>query len=132
MLNLKAILASIALATGMTSATTVYPYSVSLGSNGLPSVETMRYFYTICYYQNNENSCKSALQTVFTSTTLNTYWKQFHYQCLGKKTYYSFIPTTGLTCETAKGQLAGQVFSIGTRAVNKEFLDVAAQYLNKN
>jgi anaerobic ribonucleoside-triphosphate reductase len=125
MLNLKTILASIALATGMTSA------QVNLGSNGLPTQETIKYIYEVCYYKNNEEYCSRAHQTVFTSTTLNPYWREFHYQCLGKKSYYSFRPET-VDCETAKKRLAVQGYSVGTRLINKEFLDVAAGYLNKN
>jgi hypothetical protein len=131
MLNLKTILASIALATGMTSAAIAPAYSVSLDSNGLPTAETIKYFYTVCYYQNNAKSCKSALQTVFTSPTLNPFWEEFHYQCLGEKSFYSFSPET-VDCETAKERLAAQGYSVGSRLINKEFLDVAAGYLNKN
>jgi hypothetical protein len=134
MLNLKTILASIALATSMTSAqvlATGTSAQVSLGSNGLPTAETIKSIYDVCYYKNNADACKSALQTVFTSTTLNPYWREFHYQCLGKKIYYSFTPRT-VDCETAKKGLAVQGYYIGTRAVTKEFLDVAAGYLNKN
>jgi hypothetical protein len=133
MLNLKTILASIALATGMTSAQVSAQVStqVSLGSNGLPTAETIKYIYDVCYYKKKEESCKSAHQTVFTSTTLNPHWKEFHYQCLGKKSYYSFSPAT-VDCITAKERLAAQGYSIGTRLINKEFLDVATRYLNKN
>ena len=131
MLNLKTIFASIALAAGMTSAAVLPHTSVSLGSNGLPTAETIKYIYDVCYYQNNAESCERALQTVFTSPTLNPFWGEFHYHCLGKKSFYSFSPVTA-DCETAKNQLADQGYSVGARLINKEFLDVESGYLNKN